>query len=187
MKYLFLICFLAIGINGDSQITVVGGINVSSIRQTNFIFSQESASRIGYHVGVHYKSDLGSSFAFNPAVIYSQKGAGFGAFVPTLDLNYLDFPLMFVYQKYPDQSFFAEAGPYLGFLVSAYDGVNDVKDSYNSLDMGLGIGAGYDLGRMVLGGRGMIGLTNIPNLNTGTTQDTRTTNISGQLYLGFQL
>lgn len=180
-----ILIWISYGIHG--QITLQGGFNASSLRVSDGIFAQETSSRLGFHVGAHYSTPLGPNFNFKPGIIYSQKGAGFGSFVPTLDLNYLDFPILFVYQKYPDQSFFAEGGPYFSYLLSAKDGSFDLKDDYKSNDIGIALGAGYDLGRIVLGGRGLIGFRNIPSQNPGTTQDFRTTNITGQLYLGLQL
>jgi hypothetical protein len=182
--FVFLI-FSIIEVN--AQLTIQGGLNASSLRVSDGIFSQETSSRLGFHIGGHYSTSIGTNFMFSPGIIYSQKGAGFGSFAPTLDLNYLDFPLLFVYQKYPDQSFFAEGGPYISYLLSAKDGFFDLKDDYKTTDIGILLGAGYDLGRIVLGGRGLIGFANIPSQNPGTTQDIRTTNITGQLFIGIQL
>ena len=92
---------------------------------------------------------------------------------------------MFTYQSNEAKGFFAEGGPYLGFLVSAEAEGEDVKDDFKSIDTGIGLGLGYDFGQFILGLRGNVGFTSIAN-NGDVVEDfsdeCKVTNNSGALY-----
>jgi len=74
-------------------------------------------SRFGFHAGVFANIGFARLFAFQPELIYSQKGAHFlNNSDAGLRLHYVDVPLAFHVNT---DGFFFEAGPQVGFLVAA--------------------------------------------------------------------
>jgi hypothetical protein len=101
-------------------------------------------SIFGFHAGVFANIGLTDMFAFQPEVIYSQKGAKQNNVDVTSRLNYVDIPLSFHVNA---DGLFFEAGPQLGILVAAQDKRGSVsvdsKAAYNTLDFGYLAGLGY--------------------------------------------
>ena len=100
----------------------------------------------GFHGGVFANIGLTKLFAFQPELIYSQKGGNVTAFDVKTRLNYIDIPLAFHVNA---DGLFFEAGPQIGFLVAAKDEKGSVsvdrKSFYNSADFGYLFGLGYQL------------------------------------------
>lgn len=136
----------------------------------------------GAHVGGFAEIKITDKFSFQPELLFSMQGAKneyseseeFGGDVysyseeTTVKLNYLNVPLMAKY--YATQKFFVEAGPQVGFLVSAKsdyeytekingsvdysdseDGI-DVKDNFKSVDFGFNFGLGYEFTENIFAG-----------------------------------
>lgn len=158
---------------------VKGGLNIS-----NFSGDTEGVdlkSRFGFNVGGFVEIKISEKFALQPEVLYSTQGATFenvGAevngtfYTGDIDFNlaYINVPVMFKY--YAAEKFSVEAGPQIGFLTSAksktkldgFSGSNelDAKDSFESIDFGLNLGAGYDFTEnFSIGARYNLGLSNI--------------------------
>ena len=88
-------------------------------------------------------------------------------------------PLSFIYNfSTEDSGFFAEVGPYVGLLLAAKSDGEDVKDSFNSLDFGLNLGLGYDLGTFIVGANYGLGLANTAKTEDGDDTKSKNTNIS---------
>lgn len=136
----------------------------------------------GLHVGVLAEFMLTEKFGIQPELLYSLQGStsersaeSMGVSLNydyTLKLDYINIPIMAKY--YITDGFSVMAGPQIGFLVSANreyeisgDGQNesgeeDIKDYVSSVDYGLGIGAGYQLGSgLFFNARYNLGLANI--------------------------
>ncbi|RZJ50008.1 MAG: PorT family protein, partial [Flavobacterium sp.] len=78
-------------------------------------------------------------------------------------LSYLNVPIMAKY--YVIEKLSLEAGPQIGFLLSAKNQVDDLKDSFKSVDFGLNLGASYDITEHFFAGvRYNIGLSNIADV-----------------------
>ena len=171
-----------------AQLTIKAGINASSRRASFEGASFETNSKIGFHVGGTYTTTISDKFLFKPGLLYSQKGASFGdAFDNEGEVqNYIEIPLTVVYQSNPEEGFFAEAGPYLGYLISANLAGQDIKNKFNSTDFGINLGLGYDFGKLLIGLRGGLGIANV-EVNDGNLSTPAVTNNSGQIYLGFKL
>ena len=161
------LCLILTSTSLYSQLNVQAGLNSSSISFSVEGFSLETSSLIGFHAGVNYRNKIGNSFYLTPGLLFSQKGASlefdFGGAVEEskIKMNYIDIPVIFTYQSNPEKGFFVEGGPYFGLLLSADADGEDVKDDFNSLDIGIGAGVGYDLGQLLLGLRYNIGLTDL--------------------------
>lgn len=101
-------------------------------------------SRVAFHVGGFAEIKLTDKFAVQPELLYSSQGAkGTGA---TAHVDYINVPIMAKF--YATDKFSIEAGPQVGFLVSAKvkpdEGEDqDVKDQLKSTDFGANIGLGY--------------------------------------------
>jgi len=135
-----------------------GGLNIANLTEID-----NSKARVSGHVGGFVNIRF-HQWALQPELYFSGQGAKYSlaAADRTRALNYINMPVMFQYYIIPQ--FYLEAGPQLGLLVSAKDkGGNltvDVKDSYNSADVGIGFGVGVKLPyRIGLYGRYNFGLT----------------------------
>jgi hypothetical protein len=123
------------------NIGVKGGLNSYSINSGN---SSEFKSTTGIHIGLLGHIHMNKEFALQPELVFSMQGAN-GRSNSDIKLNYINVPVMFQYMF--DNGFRIMAGPQLGFLLSAKVKNNntsvDVKDSFKSVDLGVGIGASY--------------------------------------------
>ncbi|WP_264534891.1 porin family protein [Flavobacterium sp. N1736] len=167
----------------ETKFGLKGGLNIS-----NFSGDTEGIdfkSRIGFNIGAFVEIKLSDKFAIQPEVLYSTQGATADDFADfetgitgdvAFKLNYINIPVMFKY--YVAEKFNIEAGPQIGFLTSAkttttlngYSGEHDmdVKDSFESVDFGLNLGAAYDFTEHFSAGlRYNLGLANTAKTEPG--------------------
>ena len=134
---------------------VKGGLNFSSIRGDN---SSDLETVTAFNLGIVSEIPISEKFSFQPELMYS--GKGFSIDDDVVSLNYLDIPLMGKY--YLTKGFSVEAGPQIGFLLSAKRESLDVKDFYNTVDIGMNLGVGYKLENGInFGVRYNLGLSDI--------------------------
>ena len=166
-KYILLIvaCITFGYANAQStRFGVKAGMNVS-----NFTGYQEDVKSLtGFHLGGFAEIKIAKKFAFQPEFLFSTQGTtveGFnGDSNMTVKLNYLNIPVLAKY--YITDAFTVEAGPQIGFLVSAKSRGDDVSDLYKSTDYGLNLGCGYDFTEdFSIGVRYTIGLSNIADFS----------------------
>lgn len=111
--------------------------------------AETSGSRTGFHVGVVAEFKLTEQFSIQPELLYSMQGAkyetvnDFAIVEQDMKLDYLNVPIMAKYYLF--EGFSIQAGPQVGFLMSAKDEDTDVKDSFKSIDFALNGGVGYEL------------------------------------------
>ncbi|MEZ4910124.1 MAG: porin family protein [Saprospiraceae bacterium] len=164
-------------ISVKAQLGVRAGLNFSS---TNIEFAGISAStdsKVGFHVGLVNDFMLSDKLTFRPGVLLSFKGGKSDA--ESTNLTYIDIPLSLVYNfSGGDTGFFAEVGPYLGFLLAAKSEDVDIKDGYKSLDLGLSLGLGYDLGSFLVGANYGLGLANVAEVEDGVDVSAKNNNIA---------
>ncbi|WP_026727601.1 porin family protein [Flavobacterium denitrificans] len=158
----------------DAKFGIKGGMNLSTL--TGDI--EDPSSKVGFHVGGFAEIKLSEKFAVQPELLYSTQGAKEkgefeyegNVYDAEIDykLAYINLPIMAKY--YIVDKFNVEAGPQIGFLVSAKaeatvlgnSAEEDVKDSFKSVDFGLNLGAGYDFtDKFSAGARYNIGLSNM--------------------------
>lgn len=143
---------------------------------------EDNKMLIGFHVGAFAEIKFNDKFAIQPEILYSAQGTKLEysetlmgiSYTSEADtkLNYINVPIMAKYYVAP--SFAVEAGPYVGFLMSANSkgsssaaGVTaefdeDIKDELNSIDFGLGIGASFNMDNgLFIGARANFGLTTV--------------------------
>jgi hypothetical protein len=122
---------------GQINIGIKGGVNVYNVHNDNNI---KYDPRIGFNFGFLGHIHLNNQFAIQPEIVYSAQGA-----IQTVDngtnklnLDYINVPVLLQYMF--DNGLRLQAGPQVGFLVSAKSktGNNsiDVKNDMNPIDLG---------------------------------------------------
>ncbi len=120
------------------QFGVKGGVNVANLGG-----DADGDAKVGFYGGVFMNAPIAANFSIQPEVLYSGQGSKYTESSQDYktNLDYINVPVMFQYKATPE--FYLEAGPQIGFLVSAKDAGIDIKDSVKSIDFGVGLGAGY--------------------------------------------
>ena len=174
------LCFVLITPNqADAQLGIRAGVNMANVSGDN---TDGLETNLGFHFGIDYEKAIGESLTFRPGLLYSGKGAKDDASDVATNLSYLEIPLDLVFPL--GGGLAVNAGPYLGFLMSAKAADVDVKDAINSLDFGLNFGVGYDVDPFTVGLGYGLGLANI-NDSDVTDQSNKNTNIT--LYVIYNL
>jgi len=174
----------------DFSLGVKAGVNYAGTLTTDSDYNALFKATIGPHFGLVAEYGLSDVFSLQGEILYSPSGAdgdGDGLDWNGVDFNsnvnaklsYLSIPVLAKY--YVTEALSLEMGPYFSFLMSAKkDGVfsfdhpqagevvvveyedEDVKDQYNSTDVGAAFGAGYELENgLFFGLRYTLGLTDI--------------------------
>ena len=127
-----------------ANIGIKGGVNAYTIKGDD---DASFDTKVSFHLGLIGHIHISNQFALQPELVYSVQGTQYtiaGQDVK-LNLNYINVPLIFQYMF--DNGFRLQAGPQLGFLASAKAAVNDndtdVKDDFESIDLGIALGASY--------------------------------------------
>lgn len=142
------------------------GLNLSN--QTGDI--EDNKMLTGFHLGAVAEIPLADEYAVQAELVYSTQGRNdepSGGDKVDFKLDYINLPILFKY--YATEAFSIEAGPQIGFLLSATrDGESEgasgaeYKDNIKDIDFGLGLGASYKLeGGMNFSARYNLGLSNI--------------------------
>ena len=131
--------------------------------------------RTAFHFGVIAEIEISDSFSVQPELLYS--GQGFTDNADSYDtgglseewtvaVDYVNLPVMAKF--YVADGFSVEAGPQIGFLVSAKDNDGeDIKDILKSTDFAFNLGAGYKLDSgLNFGLRYSMGLTDVADFET---------------------
>ncbi|HKO76356.1 MAG TPA: porin family protein [Flavobacterium sp.] len=142
-----------------------GGLNFASISGDNTKGIDVVTS---FNFGVLSEIPISDKFSFQPELMYSGQGYSFND--NTIALSYLNIPLMGKY--YLTKGLSVEAGPQMGFLLSAKNDKTDVKDSFNTFDFGVNFGLGYKLDNgLNFGVRYNLGLTDINNVDNSSIKN----------------
>jgi opacity protein-like surface antigen len=181
----------------ETRFGVKAGANLSTFGGD----AEDAKSLVGFQVGGFAEIKLTDKFAIQPEILFSTQGAKSeeSALGSTAEyksnLSYLNIPVMAKY--YVAEKFSLEAGPQIGFLLSAKEkyefsgngvsesGKEDVKDSYESIDFGVNFGAGYDFTEnLSVGLRYNLGLSNIAKTEDG--EDFKMNNSVFSLSVGYK-
>ncbi len=142
-------------------------------------------SKAGLNIGGFVAIKLSDKITLQPELLYSMEGTKVNNFQfdyqgsiyyvdASFNLSYINVPLMMKF--YPTEKFNLEAGPQVGFLVSAKTvakvngnkGDDNVKDSFESVNFGLNFGAAYDFTKNISAGvRYNFGLSNLAKTVAG--------------------
>lgn len=144
----------------QTRFGVKGGLNVASFAGGDY---WDAKSLVGFHVGAFAEIKVIERLAIQPEILFSTQGAKLeSAFDTDVDakLNYINVPVLAKF--FITKKFTVEAGPQIGFLVSAKEDGDDAKDFYKSTDFGFNLGAGYNFtDDLSVGIRYTIGFSNI--------------------------
>ncbi len=154
MKKLLLIAVLALfsfnALNAQSPVRFEfkAGLNLSDITGD---MVDSFNGRTAFHVGFMAEGLKCDVFALQAEIIYSAQGSDYEEeefdLSGTVKLDYLNIPIMGKY--YVADGFSIQAGPQIGFLLSAkdeYEGEDiDIKDFVKGTDFGVNLGLGYEL------------------------------------------
>lgn len=165
MAAIFAIGFANAQENEDMSFGVKGGLNISSITNSD-VEGMDSSTLVGFHIGLFGKFMIADKFAIQPELLYSTQGVkleGFGS-EADLKIDYINIPVMAKY--YVAKDFSLELGPQIGFVTSAKiesGGESEsVKDDVKSIDLSLGFGASYNIvDNFMVGARYNLGLTRL--------------------------
>ncbi|WP_026464961.1 porin family protein [Adhaeribacter aquaticus] len=170
----------------DVHFGLKAGVNAANLIYKN---QGEAEFKPGVHGGLLAHIHLFDHFALQPEIIYSAQGAkhvSHNAENKT-NLNYLNVPVLVQYMF--NNGFRLQAGPQVGFLLSANHEVNDIKanriQNFKSTDFSIPVGVSY-LHSSGLGvdARWTFGITNINSVGN-RLPDTR--NSVGQFGLFYML
>lgn len=173
LKFLTTLIFLSMvfNINAQNEKTsnagIKGGYNLAAV---SFDGDTETGQRHGFHLGFYGESFVSQAVALQVELLYSQQGYeledGSGTFTQKLD--YINVPLLL--KIYPDDNFFLEAGPQIGYAISHKEefdssfGLFDTSQEFDpqSFDWGVNFGGGFktDSG-VTLGVRYHLGLGSV--------------------------
>lgn len=166
--FLAVFCFIANAQDepakgSDINFGLKGGLNFAMIAGDG---SDNFDGKFGFHVGGVVEFQISETFSVQPELLYSSQGdkETFEGMDIKYKLDYLNLPIMAKY--YLSEGFSIEAGPQIGFLLSAKaegEGVSlDIKDLIKDIDFGLGFGLGYKLENgLNFSGRFNIGISNM--------------------------
>jgi len=145
---LLILFFVALFTNAQLRVAIVGGVNSSSVKETNDLpgwdsISNNYSSRTGIHFG--FMADLPfsstSKFYFQPGIIFYNKGRKYAApydsvgaiktYSSSQYVNYIDIPLNFVlkFSVSKKTKFMIGGGPYGSFF---YNGKEKTETLFNS-------------------------------------------------------
>lgn len=163
---LLAIAILAFGFANAQQTRfgVKGGLNITSFSGDN-----DSEALVGFQLGGFAEIKIIERLAIQPELLFSTQGAKFSRIGNNNDIdlkmNYINIPVLAKF--YVTKKFTVEAGPQLGFLVSAKSDGTDVKDAYKSVDLGFNFGAGFNItDNFSVGARYTVGLSNVGDYDT---------------------
>ncbi len=155
--------------SGNVCLGIKGGVNVYNVHNDN---DNDYDSKSGFHFGLLGHIHFDNQFAIQPEILYSSQGTKNGD--TKYNLDYVNVPVLFQYMF--DNGFRIQAGPQLGFLITAKSKTNNttvnIKENYKPIDFGASIGASYVVPSTGFGidARYNIGLSNINK--TGTVNST---------------
>ncbi|MGI4737231.1 MAG: porin family protein [Janthinobacterium lividum] len=173
---------VSLGIKAGASLTDFVGADAQDVNGHKY------GNRFGFHAGVFANIGFSKLLAFQPEILYSQKGAKTDDVDQRFRLHYVDVPLVFHVNT---DGFFLEAGPQVGFLLAAKQEVGNTSadiNSYKTVDFGYVAGLGYQLKHGPgLGLRYNGAFTNFPQANTAgsLTVQNRVRNSALQLYLTY--
>ena len=166
MKKLFTITMALVAFTISAQNITFGakaGLNFASMVGDG---AEGLDGRTSFHIGATAEIEISESFSIQPELLYSGQGYTADEDV-TGKVDYINLPVMAKF--YVADGFSIEAGPQIGFLVSAkVEGFGETTDlKAKSTDFALNLGAGYKLDSgLNFGLRYSMGLTDVPDYDT---------------------
>jgi hypothetical protein len=154
-----LMCFSRV--NGQTAVGLKAGVNIANLS------GDSHDPRIGLHGGLFVNRSISKKISIQPELLFSGEGVKYvwAGVEHRWKLNYIQVPVMLQY--YPVSKIYVEAGPQVGFLISAKDKLGEdshanMKENINSVQFAIGAGLGIKVTNMItLYGRYNFGLSDI--------------------------
>jgi len=147
MKKVFLnlviVIISAVSVHAQSaQFGIKGGVNLATFSGKD---ATGATTLVGFHGGGLVSLPISSDFSVQPEVLYSMQGAKVPSVSGQINLGYINVPVLAKYTIF--HGFSVEAGPQVGFLLSAKAEASgssgDVKSQTQSVDFSAVGGASY--------------------------------------------
>ena len=158
--------------NRDHGVGVKGGLLFSSLDSAG----QSYKNNNGWEAGMFFGGNRNGTVGVMADVLYAKKGAKSGSTV--LNNYYLEIPILLRVNigsanKNSGAIIYGLGGPAFDILLKSQLNGVDVKSSYESLDMGILVGAGVEVSRFLVEGRYNIGVKNIAKANSAASTDVK--------------
>jgi len=173
--FMVIFIFNLIHAQDEAQIGIRAGVLISNQQFKQGSLTVEPKSKFGLDIALVTNFPMGEVVSFAPELHWAQKGYKIEDIGPignlTATLNYLELPLL-VKANFggEDVRFFVMGGPSIGYLLSAKtkdDSGNSEEpdyDSINRLEFSAHLGAGVNLGPVMIDVRYMLGFTNFSDI-----------------------
>lgn len=183
--------------NSTARAGIKGGLNVSNLYSDEI---DDENARYGFNVGVYGQFLSTETFALQPELLFTTKGARaeyngtFGDQTAKFNMNYLELPLLAVFKL--GESAEIHAGGYAGYLLSTNvdykgtfaNGTDDIdRDEFKHGDAGLVAGFGLNFGAVQVGARYNYGLVEIANTTSSRNILGNSKNSCATLYIAFNM
>ena len=182
--------FVSCSTTKTARLGLKAGANFSTINGDE---TDNLKSLTAFHVGGVAEVPVSDNFSVQPELLYSSQGAKYEeseGYDGKFKFDYINIPVMA--KLHVSNGLSLEAGPQVGFLMSAKDeysstgdsGTDDIKDDVKGLDFGLNIGAGLKLDNGInFGARYNLGISNINDFEGAGSFKNQNGVI--QLYVGY--
>lgn len=178
----------SVALSQSLHLGIKGGANVLKIDGKSF----DEEFKFAYNLGVFAEIGGKGKWGIQPEVIWNQTNFRTDTSVGTAypndlkdfkgKLNYLSIPLLLSFK--PSKILTLQAGPQFGILLNKErDLLESGKEAFKSGDFSMLGGVQLNIGGMKLGGRYVIGLTNINDID----DKEKWKNQGFQLYVGFRI
>lgn len=182
-KGLLLICFALFSVASFAQISgwnVKAGLNASNYYGKN----ADGDAKLGFVVGAGCEYALTKTIFLQPSLLLTSKGSKAGEI--TMNAMYLELPVMAA-ARFPmgdNMNVVVNAGPYVAYGVAGKTSgaglvSSNTFDTLNRFDVGAGLGASLEMGKLVFGIDAKLGALNI-------VDKVSTKNISSSLTVGYK-
>ena len=127
-------------------------LNISGLSGTN---TEDYNMKTGLALGGFTELTINDKVSLKPELLFSMQGAvsQTNNVDTCIKMNYIDLPILVKFDII--DRLYAEIGPELGFLISAKQKTGDldsisIKDIFNTLEVGLNLGIGYEMVENIL-------------------------------------
>lgn len=142
----------------------------------------------GLHLGGVWDISFTEKISLQPELLYSAEVYDYGILLSDMSVttSYFRVPILAKYFIFKGLS--VEAGPSLGFMIAAKLDGNDVKDSFNNFNAGVGVGTTYELNMgAFISARYNLGLTNINKFDDPSVVNLKNQGNTIQISVGYFL
>lgn len=163
----------------NSGLGVKGGLSFTTLRGSGADGMGRMDTKTSFHAGAYAQLRISNSFSFQPELLYSRKGfqSEGTAAAPSIKLDYIDLPLLAVYNL--SYRWSVHAGPQVGFLVAYRENDREMdRGTFRATDVGGAAGIEFRAAFARVGARYNHGFIDADKATAGLK------NSALQLYLG---